>query len=189
MRHGEADHNVAVEAGQGPALRYTEDGTLDSPLTSRGRDQVQLVGKRLEGERFDLAVSSDLVRAVDTGLAITGKSSLFGQMPSDPHCLSHLCRCQVIIPVSGWPSGGPSERGGWGYSRQGRIFCNEIDNDRKNDIFFSNLRNIYPWFEGQEAAQLGFKPLKGLMDVSSVEHSDNNLHIHHYNHHHHHHDH
>ena len=99
MRHGEADHNVAVEAGQGPALRYTEDGTLDSPLTSRGRDQVQLVGKRLEGERFDLAVSSDLVRAVDTGLAITGQSSLFGQMPSDPHCLSHLCRCQVIVIV------------------------------------------------------------------------------------------
>ena len=88
VRHGEADHNVAIEAGQGPALRYTEDGTLDSPLTSRGRDQVQLVGKRLEGERFDLAVSSDLVRAVDTGLAITGKS--------------HLClvRCQVILIVS-----------------------------------------------------------------------------------------
>ena len=86
VRHGEADHNVAVEAGQGPALRYTKDGTLDSPLTSRGRDQVQLVGKRLEGERFDLAVSSDLVRAVDTGLAITGQSC--------------LVRCQVILMVS-----------------------------------------------------------------------------------------
>ena len=172
VRHGEADHNVAVEAveaGQGPALRYTEDGTLDSPLTSRGRDQVQLVGKRLEGERFDLAVSSDLVRAVDTGLAITGKSSLFGQMPSDPHCLSHLCRCQVIIPVSGWPSGGPSERGGWGYSRQGRIFCNEMDT-MISKIFFFKFAQYKPWFEGQEAAELGFKPLKGLMDVSSVEH-------------------
>ena len=128
MRHGEADHNVAVEAGQGPALRYTEDGTLDSPLTSRGRDQVQLVGKRMEGERFDLAVSSDLVRAVDTGLAITGQSC-------------HLFNCQVIIPVSGWPSGGPSERGGWGYSRQGGIFCNEMDS-MISKIFSSQICTI-----------------------------------------------
>ena len=77
---GEADHNVAIETGQGPSIRYTEDGTMDSPLTSKGRDQVKLVGARIarDGDKFDLAVSSDLVRAVDTWLTITGQYMRLG---------------------------------------------------------------------------------------------------------------
>ena len=69
VRHGEADHNVADNTRP---FQY-KDGTLDSPLTSRGRDQAQLVGQRIaeDGDKFELAVSSDLQRAVDTALAIT----------------------------------------------------------------------------------------------------------------------
>ena len=90
VRHGEADHNVAIETGQGPSIRYTEDGTMDSPLTSKGRDQVKLVGARIarDGDKFDLAVISDLVRALDTGLTITGHYTQSGPKRSPPDCVT-----------------------------------------------------------------------------------------------------
>ena len=51
---------LRIETGQGPSIRYTEDRTMDSPLTSKGCDQVKLVGARIvrDGDKFDLAVSS-----------------------------------------------------------------------------------------------------------------------------------
>ena len=51
---------LRIETGQGPSIRYTEDRTMDSPLTSKGCDQVKLVGARIvrDGDKFDLAVST-----------------------------------------------------------------------------------------------------------------------------------
>ena len=41
-------------------------------MTEVGRSQAQQVGARLRDEKFDLVYSSDLSRAYDTCLAITG---------------------------------------------------------------------------------------------------------------------
>ena len=96
VRHGEANHNVDAKADmtETVSVPYTEDGVLDTPLTPRGRTQVTQVGmmeidtesnvitchmlqvgERLAGQRFDMAVSSDLQRARDTALAILGGES------------------------------------------------------------------------------------------------------------------
>ena len=68
VRHGEALHNLATRPDLTPS--YTEDGILDTPLTSLGVQQIDKVGHRLAGDKFDLAISSDLQRARDTALAI-----------------------------------------------------------------------------------------------------------------------
>ena len=70
VRHGEALHNIT--GGEGKDIPdeelYTKDGVLDTPLTEKGREQIQKVGARFAGQQFDLAVSSDLKRARDTGI-------------------------------------------------------------------------------------------------------------------------
>lgn len=56
VRHGRSEANEAdIWQGQG-----------DSPLSDDGRRQVRLLGERLEGQEFDLVISSDLQRARDT---------------------------------------------------------------------------------------------------------------------------
>ena len=44
----------------------------ESPLTELGRSQAKKLAARLQNEKFDLVYSSDLSRAYDTCLAITG---------------------------------------------------------------------------------------------------------------------
>jgi probable phosphoglycerate mutase len=56
IRHGETTANAdSVWQGHG-----------DADLSRRGEDQVRALGKRLEGEEFDLVVASDLVRTMRT---------------------------------------------------------------------------------------------------------------------------
>ena len=42
VRHGEAQHNLATPTGL-TAPRWTDDGSLDTPLTPRGREQAAQV--------------------------------------------------------------------------------------------------------------------------------------------------
>ena len=49
-------------------------GSTESPLTELGRSQAEKVGQRFRGEHFDIAYSSSLSRAFDTGTAIVGDS-------------------------------------------------------------------------------------------------------------------
>ena len=60
---GQAESNLKG----GATHSYTE-----SPLTELGRLQAKKLGARLQDEKFDLVYSSDLSRAYDTCLAITG---------------------------------------------------------------------------------------------------------------------
>lgn len=62
LRHGQSQANAeGVLAGQ-----------LDSPLTLLGQHQAQHEGERLaaEGQTFDVIISSSLVRAYDTAVAV-----------------------------------------------------------------------------------------------------------------------
>merc|ERR1711962_279730 len=63
VRHGQAESNLK---------EGVTHGCTESPLTEMGRSQAQQVGARLRDEKFDLVYSSDLSRAYDTCLAITG---------------------------------------------------------------------------------------------------------------------
>lgn len=56
IRHGETEWNVANRV----------QGHGDSRLTAAGRAQARALAQRLAGERFDLLVSSDLGRALET---------------------------------------------------------------------------------------------------------------------------
>ncbi|MGZ8755373.1 MAG: histidine phosphatase family protein [Acidimicrobiia bacterium] len=60
LRHGESNGNAAgIIQGRG-----------SSPLTKRGRTQAAAVGERLRNQHFDLVVSSDMERAVETAQAL-----------------------------------------------------------------------------------------------------------------------
>lgn len=60
VRHGQSAANLSGQwQGQG-----------DSPLTPLGRSQAEALASRLESERYDLVVSSDLSRAADTAVAL-----------------------------------------------------------------------------------------------------------------------
>lgn len=60
VRHGETPYN----------LTGTIQGQTDIPLNETGRRQAELAAKRLAGENFSFAYSSDLSRAMDTAKAI-----------------------------------------------------------------------------------------------------------------------
>ena len=60
VRHGESTHNVS---GQW-------QGQKDVPLSEKGRRQAEALARRLRGERYDLIISSDLIRAHDTASAL-----------------------------------------------------------------------------------------------------------------------
>jgi broad specificity phosphatase PhoE len=68
VRHGETEWNV----------QRREMGQLDSPLTARGRKQVERLAQRLRGQRIAALYTSDLGRAVDTANAI---AAACGVMP------------------------------------------------------------------------------------------------------------
>jgi len=68
IRHGETEWNLAN--------RY--QGQIDSPLSVRGRQQVEAIGKRLATQPFDALYSSDLGRAMDTAGAIARCSGVSG---------------------------------------------------------------------------------------------------------------
>jgi 2,3-bisphosphoglycerate-dependent phosphoglycerate mutase len=72
VRHGETANNADQ--------RYT--GQMDVPLNALGERQARAVGQALTGERFDLVVVSDLLRARQTAEAIV--PSLDAPVTFDP---------------------------------------------------------------------------------------------------------
>jgi valyl-tRNA synthetase len=61
VRHGQTELN----------LQRRVQGTMDSPLTSEGREQVKKTGKELAKHKIDLIISSDLGRAKETSEIIS----------------------------------------------------------------------------------------------------------------------
>lgn len=80
LRHGQSQANAeGVLAGQ-----------LDSPLTLLGQHQAQHEGERLraEGQVFDVIISSPLVRAYDTAVAVaTTLNYPLGDIVIDPRLM------------------------------------------------------------------------------------------------------
>ena len=71
VRHGQGLHNLNTHDKKD--LERTDDiklKTLNTMLTEKGVIQANLVAQRLKDVHFDLAISSDLKRAVKTGEAI-----------------------------------------------------------------------------------------------------------------------
>lgn len=60
VRHGETEWNVAMRL----------QGKQDSPLTAKGKEQVKRVAEALKTRTFDVFISSDLGRALQTAEAI-----------------------------------------------------------------------------------------------------------------------
>lgn len=60
VRHGETEWNVAMRL----------QGNQDSPLTTNGRLQIEKVAMALKNRSFDLLLSSDLGRAIETAMEI-----------------------------------------------------------------------------------------------------------------------
>lgn len=76
VRHGQATHNL--ENFQKKDLILTEEPDMpfmNSPLTDLGRQQANMVAKRLENTKFHFGYASDLVRAWDTAQAILSLNS------------------------------------------------------------------------------------------------------------------
>lgn len=65
VRHAETEYNVG----------HVMQGWSDSPITERGRAQIEAVGRMLADERFDLAFSSDLQRTRTTAEGIVAARS------------------------------------------------------------------------------------------------------------------
>ncbi len=66
VRHGETEWNVAGRV----------QGQLDSALTPSGRAQAVAIARRVATEPFDLIVSSDLGRAMDTARCIAAHRAI-----------------------------------------------------------------------------------------------------------------
>lgn len=64
LRHGETQWNVESRI----------QGHTNSELTPLGRRQAEALGKRMAGEAFDVLVSSDLTRAVDTASSVATRT-------------------------------------------------------------------------------------------------------------------
>ncbi|MCL6560770.1 MAG: alpha-ribazole phosphatase [Firmicutes bacterium] len=60
VRHGETEWNALMKF----------QGQTDVPLSDRGREQAELLGRRLAGEKFQGFYSSDLKRALETAKII-----------------------------------------------------------------------------------------------------------------------
>ena len=81
VRHGQGRHNL--DGFTKDELEFTNDDlprTVDEPLTETGLKQARLVGERLARTRIDLAISSDLKRARQTGEAIVERNDTVDEL-------------------------------------------------------------------------------------------------------------
>src|SRR3989338_844655 len=62
VRHGQTEHNIN---------NIMQGFTVDSPLTKKGQEQAEKIGKELSHIHFDEVFSSDLTRAKRTAEIIT----------------------------------------------------------------------------------------------------------------------
>jgi broad specificity phosphatase PhoE len=76
VRHGEALHNLPDYTLTDSDFIYEDNlKIMNTRLTEKGEMQVKLVADRLRDIKFDLAISSDLKRAVQTAEAITKRNN------------------------------------------------------------------------------------------------------------------
>uniref|UniRef100_A0A7S2WF80 Uncharacterized protein n=1 Tax=Rhizochromulina marina TaxID=1034831 RepID=A0A7S2WF80_9STRA len=103
-RHGQAEHNVLIDAG----MKTEGRGVLDPPLTDLGRDQAvglqqSLVAALLGTEEGPLPPLSDLVDAVVTSpmsRALETTQAAFGSAPAVPVLVTSL-HTETGVPVPG----------------------------------------------------------------------------------------
>lgn len=71
VRHGEAFHNLSDYTLADSDFTYEGNMKLmNTTLTEKGKQQVKLVSDRLKDAKFDVAISSDLKRTLQTAEAI-----------------------------------------------------------------------------------------------------------------------
>jgi broad specificity phosphatase PhoE len=81
VRHGEGFHNLATHKRSD--LEFTDDAnfkTINSSLTEKGLMQANLLADRLKYFKFDLAITSDLKRAMQTAEAIMEKNESINEL-------------------------------------------------------------------------------------------------------------
>ena len=86
FRSGEAFHNIGVHKGN---LKFTDElgkRTINSSLTSAGVLQANLLAERLKNTKIDLAISSDLKRAIETAEILRKKNDTISYI----HCWNML---------------------------------------------------------------------------------------------------
>lgn len=66
IRHGESESNLITQFA----------GSLDMPLTEKGRQQAGLTAQYLDNVPFSVVYASDLVRAYDTGRAVASSQGI-----------------------------------------------------------------------------------------------------------------
>lgn len=80
VRHGESAQNAKFEKDQ--TCDQNAWGTLESPLTDKGKKQVEETAQILSTVKFDAAYSSHLTRAVQTGeIIVNGRGIEIIQIP------------------------------------------------------------------------------------------------------------
>ena len=101
IRHGETDWNAQ--------RRY--QGQVDIPLNALGRRQAALLAESMEGEAWDVIVSSPLSRALDTARAVASAVGLTG-VATDPRLMERgygkaegltLAEREATWPGGNWP--------------------------------------------------------------------------------------
>ena len=81
VRHGEGFHNLVRRKRSD--LEFTDDAnlkTINSSLTEKGLMQAELLADRLKDTKFDLAITSDLKRAMQTAEAIMKKNESINEL-------------------------------------------------------------------------------------------------------------
>ena len=81
VRHGEGYHNLGKVKRSD--LEFTDDAnlkTINSSLTEKGLMQAQLLADRLKDFKFDLAITSDLKRAMQTAEEIMKKNESINEL-------------------------------------------------------------------------------------------------------------
>ena len=81
VRHGEATHNLPDFKPENLVLTNDpEMPFLNNPLTEKGFKQAGQLAERLEREKFNLVLASDLTRAWHTAQAIVRENCFAGEV-------------------------------------------------------------------------------------------------------------
>ena len=118
IRHGEQERDM-----------QTASDFRDPPLSERGRQQAKALGESLAGVHFDAVFASNLQRARDTALALTGHHDL------EPHFIEDLREHEVFRDL---PDDQPLDK----------LITRELLRALQSRLINEKTADAYPYSEG-----------------------------------------